>query len=113
MGILNGIEGAFGAAVDGAKELLGQEKTVENQPADTNESAAGEINEASLGAAGGQTATETNQLYTVQAGDTLSKISKEFYGDSHSYMRIFEANRDTLDNPDDIKIGQELVIPGA
>ena len=51
------------------------------------------------------------KTYTVQAGDTLSKISKQFYGDAGKYMKIFEANRDKLSNPDLIKVGQVLTIP--
>ena len=48
--------------------------------------------------------------YTVQSGDTLSKI-----GSHHgvSWQKIFEANRDKLDDPDEIKVGQELTIPSA
>ena len=51
------------------------------------------------------------QAYTVKSGDTLSKISKQFYGDSSEYMRIFYANRDKLKDPDKIQVGQELQIP--
>jgi nucleoid-associated protein YgaU len=51
------------------------------------------------------------QTYTVQPGDTLSKISKQFYGDVNKYMRIFEANRDKLDDPNMIRVGQVLKIP--
>lgn len=51
------------------------------------------------------------QTYTVKAGDTLSKVSKQFYGNSNEYMRIFYANRDTLRDPDKIQVGQELTIP--
>ena len=51
------------------------------------------------------------RTYTVKAGDTLSKISKEHLGDANSYMRIFEANRDQLSDPDKIKPGQVLKIP--
>lgn len=54
---------------------------------------------------------QTNQSYTVQAGDTLSKISKHFYGDANKYARIAEANK--LPDPDKIKVGQELIIPAA
>jgi len=52
-----------------------------------------------------------NRTYTVQAGDSLSKISKQFYGSANEYMKIFEANRDRLDNPDKIQVGQQLTIP--
>jgi nucleoid-associated protein YgaU len=58
------------------------------------------------GSSGGRT-------YKVKAGDTLSKISKEFYGSANEYMKIFEANRDQLTNPDNIRVGQELKIPAA
>jgi LysM repeat protein len=64
-------------------------------------------------AAQGQAERAAARTYTVQAGDTLSKISKQFYGDANKYMRIFEANRDKLKDPDKIQPGQELVIPEA
>jgi nucleoid-associated protein YgaU len=51
------------------------------------------------------------QTYTVAAGDSLSKIAKHFYGNANEYMKIFDANKDKLSNPDAIKPGQELVIP--
>jgi nucleoid-associated protein YgaU len=51
------------------------------------------------------------QTYTVKSGDTLSKISQQFYGSANEYMRIFYANRDTLSDPDKIQAGQQLVIP--
>jgi len=53
----------------------------------------------------------TEQIYTVAAGDSLSKIAKHFYGNANEFMRIFEANRDKLTDPDKIKVGQQLVIP--
>jgi nucleoid-associated protein YgaU len=52
-----------------------------------------------------------NQTYTVQPGDTLSKISKRFYGDPNKYPQIAKANN--LENPDQIKAGQQLLIPAA
>src|SRR5690349_18914432 len=58
-----------------------------------------------------QAAAPQTRTYTVKAGDTLSKISKEFYGNANEYMKIFNANRDTLSDPDKIKPGQELKIP--
>jgi LysM repeat protein len=62
-------------------------------------------------ASAGAGAGSANRTYKVQAGDTLSKIAKEFYGDANKYQRIFDANRDKLDNPDKIRPGQELTIP--
>jgi nucleoid-associated protein YgaU len=49
--------------------------------------------------------------YTVKPGDSLSKISQEFYGHPGAYKRIFEANRDQLRDPDHIRAGQTLKIP--
>lgn len=51
------------------------------------------------------------QFYTVQPGDTLSKIAKQHYGDANAYMQIFEANRPLLKDPDEIYPGQVLRIP--
>jgi nucleoid-associated protein YgaU len=51
------------------------------------------------------------QTYTVEAGDTLSKISKQFYGEASLYMNIFEANRDKLTDPNKIQPGMQLRIP--
>jgi LysM repeat protein len=55
-------------------------------------------------AAGGAT-------YTVKAGDTLSKIAKDRLGDANAYMKIFNANKDQLTDPDKIKPGQVLKLP--
>lgn len=49
--------------------------------------------------------------YTVQKGDSLSKIAKQFYGDANRWNDIFEANKDTISDPDLIHPGQELKIP--
>ena len=65
---------------------------------------------AAAAAGGGQGQGET---YTVKAGDNLSRISKQFYGDPNEYMRIFYANRDKLHDPDKIQAGQQLSIPRA
>lgn len=55
--------------------------------------------------------TPSSLPYTVQAGDTLSKISRQFYGNARYYPRIFEANRDQLTDPDRLTIGQVLKVP--
>lgn len=51
------------------------------------------------------------KFYTVQSGDSLSKISKSQYGDPMRYNEIFEANKPMLDHPDKIYPGQVLRIP--
>src|SRR3954453_24086856 len=53
-------------------------------------------------AAGAAAGGGSGQTYTVKPGDTLSKIAKDFYGSANEYNRIFEANRDKLQNPDKI-----------
>jgi nucleoid-associated protein YgaU len=52
-----------------------------------------------------------SQWHTVEKGDTLSAISKKFYGNANLYQGIFEANRPMLTHPDKIYPGQKLRIP--
>jgi nucleoid-associated protein YgaU len=58
-----------------------------------------DVNEASSGS------------YTVREGDTLSAIAQREYGDANEWRRIYEANRDQIQDPDLIHPGQELDIP--
>ncbi len=66
--------------------------------------------EGDSGSGSGSGSSSGGGTYTVQSGDTLSKI-----GSHHgvSWQKIFEANRDKLDDPDKIQVGQELTIPSA
>ena len=66
---------------------------------------------AGAGAAGAAGAAAAGRTYTVKPGDTLSAIAKEHLGSANAYMKIFEANRDQLSDPDKIKPGQVLRIP--
>jgi LysM repeat protein len=52
-----------------------------------------------------------SRTYTVQAGDSLSKIAQQFYGTASDYNKIFAANRDQLSDPDHIRAGMEIKIP--
>jgi len=63
------------------------------------------------GGPSGAASATSGRTYTVKPGDTLSKISQQFYGDAGQYQRIFEANRDKLKDPDKIQVGQVLTIP--
>jgi nucleoid-associated protein YgaU len=63
------------------------------------------------GGGGGVAVAAAARTYTVQAGDTLSKIAKEHLGNANAYMKIFDANKDQLTDPDKIKPGQVLKIP--
>lgn len=51
------------------------------------------------------------QYHDVVRGDTLSAISKKYYGDANKYNAIFEANKPMLTHPDKIYPGQKLRIP--
>ena len=62
-------------------------------------------------AAGEQASEWTSRTYTVEKGDTLSRIAKEMYGDAGKYPAIFEANKPMLKDPDKIYPGQVLRIP--
>lgn len=51
------------------------------------------------------------EYYIIQSGDTLSKIAKEYYGNAMDYPKIFEANREVIEDPDLIYPGQKIRIP--
>jgi nucleoid-associated protein YgaU len=53
----------------------------------------------------------SGKTYTVKAGDTLSRIAREHLGDANAFMKIFNANREVLTDPDKIKPGQVLRLP--
>ena len=61
-----------------------------------------------------QPAAGAGQTYTVEKGDSLSKIAKKHLGDANAWKKIYEANKATIgDNPDKIFPGQKLQIPGG
>ena len=55
----------------------------------------------------------TARTYVVKKGDSLSLIAKHIYGKASEWRRIFEANRDQIEDPDLIQPGQTLKIPAA
>ena len=60
------------------------------------------------GGEGGGTGAQT---YTIEKGDTLSAVSKRFYGKAKFWRQIYEANRDTIEDPDRIFRGQTIKLP--
>ena len=58
-----------------------------------------------------KSANKDVRIYHVEAGDTLSKIAKKFYNDATLWDLIYQANRDALQSPSGIRVGQTLVIP--
>jgi nucleoid-associated protein YgaU len=63
--------------------------------------------------AGSDAPVPPTKAYTVKVGDTLSKIARDYMGDASEYMKIFNANKDQLSDPDKIKPGQVLKIPAV
>jgi nucleoid-associated protein YgaU len=55
--------------------------------------------------------TPQNREYVIKSGDSLSKIAKQFYGDAGAWKKIFDANKDKIQNPDLIFPGQHIIIP--
>ncbi len=60
---------------------------------------------------GSSSTASATVTYVVVSGDSLSKIAKRQYGDASLWSRIYEANRDILNDPDKIFPGQTLKIP--
>jgi nucleoid-associated protein YgaU len=58
-----------------------------------------------------QATAPVSTFYDVKSGDSLSKIAKAVYGDPNAYMKIFEANKPMLTDPNKIYPGQQLRIP--
>jgi nucleoid-associated protein YgaU len=55
--------------------------------------------------------TDVYGYHTVKPGESLSKIAKDVYDNGNMYMKIFEANKDQLKDPNMIKPGQKLALP--
>jgi len=51
------------------------------------------------------------RTYAVQAGDSLMKIARDMYGDASLWTKLFYENRDTLDRPNQLRVGQVLRVP--
>lgn len=52
-----------------------------------------------------------DQFYEIVSGDTLGGVAKKFYGKASAYMKIFEANKDIISDPNKIYPGQKIRIP--
>jgi len=101
---------AVAPSEDAKNKFWDQIKLVSPDQGDINANITVDESRAQGAAVGGGGGGDT---YEVKSGDTLSKISKQFYGDSDDYMRIFYANRETLNDPNKIQVGQKLNIPKA
>lgn len=101
--LLGGVGAAVAAKV--AASYFGNKEDEEQSPSEQQTTTAASVD------TGTGSATANVRTYTVVSGDTLSKISKQFYNDANQWQRIFDANRDILSNPDRIFPGQHLRIP--
>jgi tetratricopeptide (TPR) repeat protein len=61
----------------------------------------------------GKTAStkSVGRTYIVQSGDTLASISRKFYKSSARWEKILNANKESIQNPENLKVGQSLIIP--
>lgn len=100
------IMSAFNAAVE-TKNTLNQ--IAVDKP--TPQAAGTQFSSVPHAAPAGTTIATEQRMHAVVSGDTLSGLAKKYYGDASKYNRIFEANRDQLDDPDRIRVGQKLKIP--
>jgi len=96
---------------DGGVSLIGEAVSQEMKEkiilAVGNVEGVGGVKDAATSRAGGR----ESQFHTVVSGDTLSAISKKYYGTWRLYPEIFEANKPMLTHPDKIYPGQVLRIP--
>ena len=51
------------------------------------------------------------EYYVIKSGDTLWGIASKFLGNGSKYPEIFEANREVIEDPDKIFVGQKIRIP--
>lgn len=83
-----------------------------DQPETVTRSEPAEAPEAPAAAAPAAAAEEEEgDYYTIESGDTLSGIAKRYYGNAMAYTKIFEANKEVIQDPDKIYPGQKIFIP--
>ena len=93
-------------------DLVKTDNTINRISVDTAEAQTGRGGPAPAQSTAVPGATPGQRTHEVVSGDTLSAISKKYYGNAGDYMKIFNANRDILNDPDKIRPGQKLKIPG-
>ena len=107
------------ATKDNAVLMVGNIKGVEKviaddlrvSPAPAKEPAVESAEEPAGESASAEEPEERFEFYDIVSGDTLGKIAERYYGKAAEYMRIFEANREIIEDPDRIYPGQKIRIP--
>jgi nucleoid-associated protein YgaU len=85
----------------------GKEKPVSAPQPQTRTQTPSQTGGTSMGNPGAQTQRD----YTIQSGDSLSKIARQFYGDPNDWQKIYQANKDKIKDPNLIHPGQKIIIP--
>jgi LysM domain len=103
---------ASAPSLDVKNKIWDQIKLVDSTFSDlTADIQAPEAAAAAVAGGGSAAAAAAPRTYVVKPGDSLTKISQEMYGHASQYMKIFEANKDKLPDPDKVRAGMELLIP--
>lgn len=55
--------------------------------------------------------TDSRETHVVEPGEGLWQIAVQYYGDGNQYLKIYEANKNQMKSPEDIRVGMELRIP--
>lgn len=55
--------------------------------------------------------SSTGGTHTIRTGDTLYKLAKKYYDDYSMWDKIYDANEDTIQSKNSLKVGQILIIP--
>lgn len=58
-----------------------------------------------------ETVMPTTRTHMVAKGDTLYRLARQYYGNQSRWRDIYDANRQTLSNPNNLRVGQELTLP--
>ena len=71
----------------------------------------GNVKSGSSSTASSDSSKESGRTYVVKPGDSLSKIAQQVYGNMNDWRKLFDANRDIIQDPDLIHPGQTLRLP--
>ncbi len=115
---LSGLASKYLGSAGRWRELLDANKDVLDAPEDLRAGmklrlpGVGGQADAGATSSGQAVRSSATKTYTVRPGDTLTKIAERTLGDGDQWRRIYDANRDKLDSPDRLIVGQKLTIPG-
>ena len=101
-------------SLEGKWEGVAEEITEDDEVAQKIISAVEEVVEEERQTPSYAVAVSTDDIYyKVQSNDSLFKIAREHYGDGKKWVKIFDANNDSMPNPNSLYVGQKLLIPGV